>query len=366
MGRAMLLTSAGAVILLGILQLGIQNQRSGIAQNAAIDAYEVQIRNKAFTASQLTMERINESSGAWHPTKDNPWIQEIDGDSISLYYDLMESSATGSFSMLEDDTVQIYAKSWFKNPTTGQRKDINIITSYVKTAMHFVPEFKSAMSFAVDADDFNFSADGSALVSGNDANGVCPSKPAITVRDSDSAAKVQDDSSHLESDSLDIEVDSTLSYQPVDELVARLSELSSVVQVEGSYKDDLGTPENPGIFFVENSAKLTGGISEGYGIMVIRSGGELEYEGELTVAGNFTFNGLVIFENAYNMTGSGTPKINGSVLVGKADETSNEVLDVNLTGTIDIQYDCTSEKYAQLAAAQSLNQNRYKRLSTYE
>jgi len=68
MGRAMLLTSAGAVILLGILQLGIQNQRSGIAQNAAIDAYEVQIRNKAFTAAQITMERINESAGTWHPT----------------------------------------------------------------------------------------------------------------------------------------------------------------------------------------------------------------------------------------------------------------------------------------------------------
>jgi len=99
--------------------------------------------------------------------------------------------------------------------------------------------------------------------------------------------------------------------------------------------------------------------------MVVRSGGELEYEGELSVAGNFKFNGLVIFENAYNMTGRGTPRINGSVLVGKANDT-NERLDIDLGGTIDIQYDCTAEKYAQLASASRLGQNRYKRLSTYE
>jgi len=278
----------------------------------------------------------------------------------------METSDTGAFAMLEGDTVQIYAKSWFKNPASNQRKEIDIITSYVKTAMHFVPEFKSAMSFAVDADDFSFTASGSSLVSGNDASGTCPSKPAISVRDEDSAAKVEDDSDHLASDSLNIGVDSTLSYQPVDELVARLSQLSSIVDVEGNYGGDFGTAENPGIFFVESKAKLTGGIPEGYGILVIRSGGEMELEGELDLAGNFTFNGLVIFENAYNMTGRGTPKINGSVLVGKADPDSNEQLSVDLGGTIDIQYDCTAEKYAQLAAAQSLNQNRYKRLSTYE
>lgn len=366
MGRAMLITSAGAVILLGILQLGIQNQRSGIAQNAAIDAYEVQIRNKAFTAAQLTMERINESSGSWHPTANNPWIQEIAGDSILLYYDLMETVDTSSFAMLEGDTVQIYAKSWFRNPLNGQQKEIDIITSYVKTAMHFVPEFQSAMSFAVDSDDFDFSASGSSLISGNDASGTCPSKPAVTVRDQASADKITDDGSHLNSDSLDIGIDPDLSYQPVDELVDRLSQLSSVVKVEGNYKDSFGTPENPGVFFVESTANLTGGVPEGYGILVIRSGGELELDGELSVAGNFTFNGLVIFENAYNMTGKGTPKINGSVLVGKADEDANDVLDVDLGGTIDIQYDCTAEKYAQLAAAQSLNQNRYKRLSTYE
>lgn len=377
MGRAMLIISAGAVITLGIIQVGIKGQRMGIMENNAISAYEVQVRNKAYTAAQITMERINESGGTWKPTKASPWVESIDGDSISLYYDLTKTSTTGAFAMLEGDTVEIFARSWYRNPVNDRLEDINIATSYVKTAMHFVPEFQSAMSFAVDEDDFTFSASGDVMISGNDASGTCPSKPAISVRDEGSAQKITradnlqewftggDNSQHFESDSAAVSVDPSLSYEPVDELVARLAQMDEVVKVSGSYKGTMGTVDNPGVFFVEDYAKLTGGISEGYGIMVVRTNGELEYEGELSVAGNFTFNGLVIFENAYAMTGRGTPRINGSVLVGKTDDNYTD-FDIDLSGTLDIQYDCTAEKYAQLASASLLNQNRYKRLSTYE
>lgn len=376
MGRAMLIIAAGAIIAVGILQVGVQSKRTAIAQNSAVDAYEVEIRNKAFTAAQLTMERINASGGTWHPKANNPWEQEIDGTPISLYYNLYPTSATGNFAMLEGDTVEIHATARYLDPISDQEREINIITNYVKTSMHFVPEFKAAMQFAVDADDFTFSAGGSSLISGNDASGTCAPKNAIAVRDEDSAENITgssfidkllggDHSGQLESDTTAIGIDPDLSYKPVDQLVARLAQLSSVTKVSGNYKGSFGSKAEPGIFFVEDKAKLTGGIDEGFGIMVVRSGGELEYEGELSVAGNFKFNGLVIFENAYNMTGRGTPRINGSVLVGKAEDT-NERLNVDLGGTIDIQYDCVAEKYAQLAAAMSLDQNRYKRLSTYE
>ena len=382
MGRAMLIIAAGAIIAVGILQLGVQSKRTAIAQNSAVDAYEVEVRNKAFTAAQLTMERINASGGTWHPTANNPWVQEIDGTPISLYYDLMPTSASGNFAMLEGDTVEIHATAKFLDPITDQEKDIDIITNYVKTSMHFVPEFKGAMQFAVDADDFTFGLGGSSAVIGDDNSGTCSPKPAVVVRDQDSYDKVLDGANSstggkkggkkggggggLVSDTAGIGIDPDLSYKPVDQLVARLAQMSDVTKVSGNYKGSFGTKENPGIFFVEDKARLTGGIEDGYGIMVVRSGGELEYEGELFVAGNFEFNGLVIFENAYDMTGRGTPKINGSVLIGKADEDSPEMLNVDLGGTIDIQYDCVAEKYAQLASALSLGQNRYKRLSTYE
>lgn len=367
MGRAMLIISAGAIITLGIIQVGIQGQRSGITENNAVSAYEVEIRNTAFTAAQITMERINESGGSWKPTETSPWIEDIDGDSISLYYELISTTTSGSFSLLEGDTVQIFAKSWYRNPMSDQKEEIDIKTSYVKTAMHFVPEFQSAMSFAVGEHDFDFAASGDVLLNGNDASGTCPSKPAVTVRDDGSATKITDggNSEHLESDSGAVAVDPDISYEPVDQLVARLSQMDDVTKVSGNYKGDFGSAEDPGVFFVEDYAKLTGGISEGYGIMVVRTNGELEYEGELSVAGNFKFNGLVIFENAYAMTGRGTPKINGSVLVGKTDDNYTD-FDIDLGGTLDIQYDCTAEKYAQLASASLLKQNRYNRLSTFE
>ncbi|MEX0845420.1 MAG: hypothetical protein WD022_09055 [Balneolaceae bacterium] len=371
MGRAMLIISAGAIIALGIIQVGIQTQRSGIAQNSATSANEVQIRNKAFTSAQLAMERINESAGSWQPTQNSPWIEEIEGDSISLYYNVYTTSSpgAGAFAYLDEDTVEIHTKSWYRDPNSNHLKELRLITTYVKSAMHFVPEFKSAMSFATD--DFDISAGGSSSISGNDATGECADRPAITTVSQDKADEVAGniDSKHLESDSVNVSFDSTLSYEPVDKLIARLAESSGTQFIEGNYQGELGSESDPGVFFIEKDAKLTGGISEGYGILVVRSYGSLAYDSsgvELDIAGNFKFNGLVIFEDAYAMDGKGTPRINGSVLVGKKDESTNNIMDVNISGNLHIQYDCTAEKYAQVASAKELKQNRYKRLSTYE
>ncbi len=376
----MLIIAAGAIIAVGILQVGVQSQRTGIAQNSAVDAYEVQIRNKAFTAAQVSMERINESGGTWHPTSSSPWIQEIDGDSISLYYDLKPSSGGGSYAILESDTVEIHARSWYRDPISNQVKDLNIITSYVKEALHFVPDFQSAISIAAGYDHFNFSAQGSSMITGDDNSGTCGSKPAVTVQDQESYDAISGDSGtydQLEGEGGKIEVDSTLSYQPVDQLVARLAQMDGVNKIpSGTYNENLGSADNPGVFFVEGDTKFASN-TEGFGIMVVRNYGTVEGDttglldpvtGSLDLKGGFTFNGLVIFENAYNMDGKGTVNINGSVLVGKTDEDDPTIpdIDIELNGNITVSYDCQAEQTAKAAAANMLNQNRYKRLSTYE
>jgi|SRR5690554_319484 len=371
MGRAMLIFSAGAVIVLGIIQVGIQSQRSAISQNSIVTANNVEIRNKAYTAVQLAMERINTSNGSWHPQKNSPWIEAIAGDSISLYYTVHPPSTpgVGAFAYLDEDTVVIHAKSWYSS-NNNQRKEIEIITSYKKSAMHFVPEFKSAMSFATD--DFTLSAGGNSHISGNDESGQCGGdRPAVTTISERKAQEVANSvgSEHLSSDSTNVAFDSNLSYQPVDELIARLAESQNTRYIQGNYKGDLGSETNPGVFFVENNAKLTGGISEGFGILVVRNNGFLGYElegVELDIGGNFKFNGLVVFEDAYNLKGRGTPRINGSVLVGKKDENTSNIIDVDLSGNLRIQYNCDAEKYAQVASAKELKQNRYKHVSTYE
>ncbi|WP_421774900.1 hypothetical protein [Gracilimonas sp.] len=369
MGRAMIILACGAIFTMGIMQMGMQDRKVQITKVSSSYANDIQARNKAFTAVQIAMDRINESNGSWHPEENSPWIQEIDGDSISLYYELFEASgASGTFGVLESDTVKMYSTSWYQDPLTGARQEMQIISLFTKNAMHFVPEFRSALSFATN--DFTFSAGGSSLVSGNDASGTCSDRPALAVQNNYSYLEATSGGlGNIESDSTNVAIDSELSYQPVDQLVARLAQMDDVQKISGNYKGSLGSSDDPGVFFVEENAKLTGGISEGYGIMVVRSNGYLEYDSagvELDLAGNFKFNGLVIFEDAYNMDGRGTPTIKGSVLVGKKDEDTGNKLDVDLNGNITIQYDCEAEKYAQVASANKLKQNRYRRLSTFE
>jgi hypothetical protein len=225
----------------------------------------------------------------------------------------------------------------------------------------------------------NFS--GSASISGNDASGTCPDKPAIAVQNDISSAQkneIENEMANLK----EVEgglATTDLSYEPTDELIARLkaTDAAKVIAPEGTstnYKGSLGTMENTGVFFVEGSVKLTGGISEGYGILVIRSYGGMAYEDStgstVDIAGNFKFNGLVVFENAFNFNGKGTPTINGSVLIGHTQEflanNPTEIMDIDLSGNLHLQYDCKAQDYAKMAAANSVKQNKYTRVVTYE
>jgi hypothetical protein len=229
MGRAMLIIAAGAIIAVGILQLGVQGKRTSIATNTAVDAYEVEIRNKAFTAAQVTMERINESGGTWRPTFNSPWVQDIDGTPISVYYNKIDSAGTGTFAQLEAETIEIHASATYDDPMTGQTNNMEIITTYVKRAMHFVPEFKGAMQFATGINGFNFGLSGASKITGDDVSGLCSSKPSIVVENEDAKADVLagvKKTSSLVSDNTSIGIDPNLSYQPVDELVARLADMA--------------------------------------------------------------------------------------------------------------------------------------------
>ena len=74
----------------------------------------------------------------------------------------------------------------------------------------------------------------------------------------------------------------------------------------------------------------------------------------LDLAGNFEFNGLVVFENAYSIDGRGTPKINGTMLIGNTDLMGDDSIDIDLGGNISINYDCEAEEYARMAAANAV------------
>ena len=369
MGRGMIITAIGAIIVLGIIQIGMNQKRNNLQTLTSDYAKEVQSKNTSHSAIQLAMEKINKTSG-WSPTINSPWITTIDGAYIELYYDQLSTGAT----ITDPDSIRIYSTAWYGGLGTKGTSDYKqspsshtIISTYLKSALHFVPEPKGGLGFG--SSNFSFNMSGSAKINGNDASGTCPDLPAITVPTFADELKVTlgagSKFGNLESSVDKVAYDNSMSYQPVDQLIARLSNQPGVVQVSGGYKGDFGSIDDPGIFFVNSYAKLTGGIPEGYGILVIRSGGELEYEGALSVAGNFTFNGLIIFENAFDFTGKGTPDLNGSVLIGNTPG-NNTTLDVSLGGNLKIQYDCQAIDYARTASASHLKQNRYSRVSTFE
>lgn len=356
MGRAMLILAAGATIVFGMVQLGLLGQKEQLYQNTGEYASEYHAKNVAYTTIQLAMERLNEDD-SWEPTEGDPWTSTTEGATTSLYYETISTGA--SFS--DPDTIRVYSTASYLD------QESTIISTFSKQRLHYVPDFEAALSIATS--NFTFNMSGSAGINGNEASGACADKPGVTVPNlSDynevligAGSKISD----INSSDSRISIDPNITYSPVDELIARLDALPGSQTISGNYKGSLGTVNDPGVFFVENYAKLTGGISTGYGIMVIRSGGELEYEGALSVAGNFEFNGLIIFENAFDFTGRGTPDLNGSILVGNTPG-NTDIIDIDLGGNLQLQYDCTAEEYAQQASSALLKQNRYTRLNTFE
>lgn len=368
MGRGMIILTIGSIIVLGMIQLGMYDQRQRIQGLTTEYAKEVQAKNTSHSAIQLAMEEINQSP-SWNPTKANPWQTDIDGAYIELYYETLSTGA----SITDPDSIRIYSTAWYggqgsKGSSTYKQTAAQhtVISTYLKTGLHYVPEPKGGLG--IGTNNFTFSMGGSSSISGNDASGTCSDLPAVTTPSLLDAAKVTtgtSDLTALESSDTKVSADPDMSYEPVDELIARLSTQPGVQYVSGNYKGGFGSASDPGIFFVDSYAKLTGGIEEGFGILVIRSGGELEYEGAISVAGNFTFNGLIIFENAFDFDGKGTPDLNGSVLVGNTPG-NNTTIDIDLSGNLQIQYNCESVDYARKAAAKHLKQNRYTRVSTFE
>lgn len=356
MGRAMIIIATGSVIVFGMVQLGLFDQKKQIHQNSGDYTSKQHTKNVAYTTIQLAMERLNKEP-SWQPTKANPDINTTEGASTSLYYETISVGATAT----DPDTIRVYSTASYLD------QESTIISTFSKEQLNFVPPFEAALSIATD--QFTFSMGGSSSISGNEASGACADKPAITVPDESSHDKVVSGAGskfdNISSSEGSVNINSDITYSPVDELIARLATLPGSQTISGNYKGSLGTPDDPGVFFVENYAKLTGGVSRGYGIMVIRSGGELEYEGALSLAGNFEFNGLIVFENAFDFTGRGTPDLNGTVLVGNTPN-NNDVIDIDISGNLHLQYDCTAESYAQKASASLLKQNRYTRLNTFE
>jgi len=365
MGRAMLIICAGVLISLGFVSLGTQSQVSAITKNNVGYAEFTQAKNRAHTAIQMAFQEMNKDSD-WAKNHDasNPWYPDVEGQQVKLYVDYFHDNPNFfGIDSLRITSITAYGEDLGKSA--------HIESVYTKNEIDLVPKFEGALTLA--SEYTKVSTNGSATINGNNAS-CAENKPGLVANnetaydDANSGTQQLQDKDAIEGDPA-LALNTDIKYDPTDELIARLSELSDVTHITGEYKGDMGTQDNPGVFFVDDEAKLTGGISEGYGIMVVRTNGALTLEEDGTIldlAGNFEFNGLVIFENAYSLDGKGTPTINGSVLIGNTDDYNGQDLKIDLSGNIHFQYDCAGEEYANQAAAMAFKQSRYKRIVTFE
>jgi hypothetical protein len=362
MGRAMLIFCAAALIAIGFINMTTSKKGLSLVEQNVNYADFIMAKNAAHTAIQISMQKINKDD-TWADTHNegNPWKTTINERDVELY-----TVHNPSPDFWEPDELRMISNARHNDIT------VQVISQYLKEPFSaLVPEFKGALQLPTEIGEFN--VDGNAY----GINGTpppahnCPEvKPAVAVHAETTKEKVDDAVEQHNQVDGDIIVDHSLSYEPTDELIERLYNSGNAITVTPEYGDQLGTSDNPGVFFIEGDVKLTGRQSEGYGIMVIRSGGNIEYEGDdgasLEVAGNFEFNGLIIFENAYDFDGRGTPTINGSVLVGNTPDYDGEPIDIDLGGNININYDCKGEDYARQAAALAVEQYKYTRIVTSE
>lgn len=367
MGRAMLIICAGVLVSLAIIGISTADQGKMLTQKTVKYAQEIAAQNAAHTAIQIAMQKINEDS-TWitQYSASDPDRSTINGIQTTVYAKYINSNyATNSY--WQSDSLRMISTATTNDDYKATVNSVYLIARF----SNFVPNFPSPLAIATK--NFTLSSGGSAGINGNAPSGSgCEDKPAITTMTDSTKNYVKNQTTSIDvNGTSNVVSDPKLSYQPTDELIARLKNTDGVQHISGNYKGSMGTKDNPGVFFVEDSsATLTGGIKEGYGILVIRTDGKLAYEdpddgSELNLAGNFTFNGLVVFENAYNFKGRGTPRINGSVLVGNTSDYDGSI-NIDISGNLGLQYDCRGENYAKIAAANAIKQNKYTRVVTYE
>ncbi|NIT61997.1 MAG: hypothetical protein GWN00_39120, partial [Aliifodinibius sp.] len=350
MGRAMLIICAGMLAALGIVAMGTSSQGKLLTEKSVEYAQKTKALNSAHTAIQIAMQKINEDEN-WannHP-KSNPWVTTIDGVVDSLYVDYIYEATD----YWQPDSLRMVSKSTITNDNKDDYTARVISVYLIAPFSNLVPPFAGALQLPTGYG--SLSVDGSAHeINGKDPN-CSEDRPPITVNNSNTKDGLQSHDLNLDGD---IAVDNQLDYEPTDELIARLENSENATTVTSDYSDNLGTAENPGVFFIDGNVKLTGQQSKGYGIMVIKDSAHMDYEDEsgntVSIRGNFEFNGLVIFENAQLFDGHGTPTINGSVLVGDtAPDDANEI-EVDIGGNIAINYTCAGENYAKMGAANTV------------
>ena len=348
MGRAMLIIVAGVLISLGITQTSVFGGLNNLVGHSTNYAETAQAKNIAYMGTELAIQKM--ISENWR-NDDHPFF--IGGGEVVV-----------SVKDTIDNQIKLVSTGTFNNQT----QEVTLLLSEQTSSV--VPTFFAALGYIMtDAGLFSFTGNGNPLITGISDNSECESKPGVMINHSDDESEIRDNlggASSLLGDP-DLKIQEGMTFDEFTKLIDTLAPYGKVpVDASGKGKFD----EGPNIYTVNSNIKFAGSGSQGSGILIVRNSGKLEVEGEIIdggidAKGSFQFDGLVIFENAFELDMGGNAVINGSVLIGNTLKYINP-FSTSLKGTPDIKYDCSAQEYANQAAQGISNSTYFQQMSVYE
>lgn len=348
MGRALLIMASGLIAIYSITILAMQKQGGSTERINAESAGVVQARNIAHAATDLALQKL-ESDKNWR-TNGTPWQVSLD-------------NGTAEVSVVDYSTKKV--KITAVGNTNGESSQV--VTIAKEGINSLIPKIYAALGIYLP-NNVSYNGGGSYQIDGNDESGNVAPLPGVSVTSADIKNVITNDSpgSHItgEGGSPSIDVNSSMTFDEANALIAQLENQPGTVTItDSNYQGDLGTADNPGVFFIDSQVKITGNTT-GYGIMVVRDNGALDLSGTLETAGTLDFHGLILFQDGWAFTGKGTSIIHGGMLLGGSQYYQSTTVD--LRGTVDIKYNSNSLNYANMAIAQVLNKYLFTKVSVYE
>jgi len=339
MGRAMLIIVTGMLVALGYTFMGMSNQRQALTSQSVSKANKALAQNLSHTGIQFALEEFDE---------DNSWS----GGKFNLEKGTVEVSINHDVS---NEILEITSTA----NLNGASNDHTITATYdISKNQQVVPKFQGALSSVSGSITFS-NSNPQTHYNGNDNSGTCEDKPGLTVNDP-SQVDDHDDDSRIEGDPA-VAHNSKIAHQDIRNLIDRLIPHSKTISHKNDF--DNSTSDNPGVYSIDSKLTISGNTT-GYGILIVRNNAQLEIDSDVMMAGQFEFNGLVIFENETQFKAAGNATINGSIMA-MSDYGAN--LDIMGNGNMQANYDCQAqEKYTDVAANKVLNTTLYTPISMYE
>ncbi|MCH7886535.1 MAG: hypothetical protein IIA58_01055 [Candidatus Marinimicrobia bacterium] len=326
MGRAMLFTVLGFIVIFGMVRNNINKTSESSSENSSEYADAILARNVANSALEYGLS-LYISTG---------------NDSSYTNSDFLGGSYTATFTTL-GDTVRLIVTATYEDESHTSRVDI--LSEYE----HF-PNATGGVLVGGGSGMMVFDLGGTVTITGNDTNfdgsdGPGPDLAAFTLSSDTDSASLAADSSFLTGDP-PIQVIEDTSAVTVSELVAYYATIADITIAGGSYNNTTwGSEANPVILY--SSSRLVMGTNTiGYGILAV--------EGSLAMGASAVWYGSVFISASDSLdafSANGGPEIYGTFSIGSSDTTTS----LRMVGNASIYYSTQGVSVATAAFVAAVN-----------